>query len=127
MKERVEKYMSKEVYYLHTDGSLIYKKFTPPDLYESPFIQKFWYIDTNDRWNAWKIVLEAIEYGAKDEDIKRLVNKWWLTFEDSLKMIKENRPLSPAMKSGMSKFIPLIFEMSETEYWEKVVSIGDTL
>jgi len=27
----------------------------------------------------------------------------------------------------MSKFIPLIFEMSETEYWEKVVSIGDTL
>lgn len=61
-------------YYLHTNGSLIWKKFEPePD---SPFVKKIWPLDTSDRLQAWNILIEAAVLGADMGRISELAVKW---------------------------------------------------
>ena len=107
------------IYCLHTNGSLIYKKVDPGDLDESTLVVQWWPVDTSDRGNAWKIALEASILGADDDDLKRLAERWGLTFEDSLQMLQNTTP-TEKMKGGLVRFIDLIFKMSFNEYWTHV-------
>jgi hypothetical protein len=66
-------------YYLHINGSLIYKRDldgTVADLRESDFVRSLWPFDGQDREYAWTILVEALSIGAKPERIKELANKW---------------------------------------------------
>ena len=66
-------------YYLHTNGSLIYKRElgdTVADLRESPFVRGIWPLDTENRENAWRICVEGLASGANPERVKELAEKW---------------------------------------------------
>lgn len=64
-------------YYLHENGSLIYKRFgDPADFEESPFVRAYWPIDTSSRLSAWRIILEGLAQGASVERVRELAAKW---------------------------------------------------
>jgi hypothetical protein len=73
-------------YYLHTNGSLIFKRDFPgidADIRESDFAVMLWPIDINDRENAWRTLIEALACGAKSDRIKELVAKWYCDDDDA--------------------------------------------
>jgi len=110
-------------YYLHTDGSLIFKPATvidyDPHYFDSPFVKKVWHIDLKDRLNAWKIVLEALSMGCSIPRARELAGKWKLTFEDSIELLKRTprNEVTEAMTEGMKIFIPEILGMEVERFW----------
>jgi len=88
-------------YYLHTNGSLIFKRFTPED--DSPFVKKVWRIDPADRETAYIVLLEALALGANKQRIKELAAKWGCTAED-LKIAKDRVSFTPLMQAGLKVF-----------------------
>lgn len=74
-------------YYLHTNGSLIYKRElgeTAADLRESDFVRAFWPVDTSDRESAWRLLIEARAFNADANRIAELAEKWGCDDEDAL-------------------------------------------
>lgn len=66
-------------YYLHTNGSLIYKPDhdgVVADIRDSDFAVAFWPIDVNNRLSAWTVLVEGLAAGADPVRIKELANKW---------------------------------------------------
>jgi hypothetical protein len=111
MKEEV-----KGFYYLHSESKdLIYKRFKPDD---SDFVVRIWEVDFSDRFDAWRVVLEALALGAKLERIKELAKKWKLTIEDSYELIFRSEPTDD-MEKGLNLFVQEIFNIQPIEYWEK--------
>ena len=43
---------------------------------------------TKDRLDAWRLILEALSMGCSIPRAKELSEKWGLTFEDSIEMLK---------------------------------------
>ena len=75
-------------YYLHSESKdLIYKPASVVDsdaqYFDSPFVQKVWRFDSEDRFDAWQICVEASVLGARKERIAELVKKWGLTDADA--------------------------------------------
>lgn len=110
-------------YYLHTNGELIWKKCKPED--DSPFVKRIWSVDTTDRMNAWKIVLEAFLLGGRGDRIKELAQKWHLTFEDSIEMLKHasENGITDEIREGLPLFVACILQMNPDDYWKKVKEI----
>ncbi|GAG54003.1 unnamed protein product [marine sediment metagenome] len=79
----------KGYYYLHTDGDLIYKNAlivdSDPAYFDSPFVKKYWFFDSEQRFDAWHICIEALALGAKKKRVFELKEKWGLTDEDGKK------------------------------------------
>jgi hypothetical protein len=79
--------MTDGYYYLHQNGSLIYKRYMDDgqvaDFRESPFVQHFWSLNTKDRENAWQIVVEALAIGADPERVKELAALWQCDDKDA--------------------------------------------
>lgn len=74
-------------YYLHTNGSLIYKPDfdgTAADIRESDFAVSMWPVDNTDRETCWTILVEASALGVSNERIKELVETWNCTNEDAI-------------------------------------------
>lgn len=112
-------------YYLHTDGSLIFKPAIvadDPEYFNSPFVKKVWRMDFTNRLDAWKLVLEAFCLGARADRIKELAQKWGLTLEDSIEMLKRTPKdqLTEGMREGLPLFVACILQMTPDEYWTKV-------
>ena len=66
-------------YYLHTNGSLIYKRElgdTSADIRESDFARALWPMDPENREGAWNICVEALALGADAVRVKELADKW---------------------------------------------------
>ena len=117
----------KGYYYLHSESKdLIWK----PEIcvqsdcsyFDSPFVQKVWPMDTESREDLWTILLEALALGCRKNCIKELAKKWNATYLDSIEMIKRIWPDPPndLMKKGMELFIPLVFEITVGDYWDKI-------
>lgn len=110
-------------YYLHTNGDLISKPpavvDSDPQYFDSDFVKAVWHIDLNNREDAWTLALEALAWGARIDRVKELADKWNLTFEDSIEMLKCMRPTGDRMKDGLKIFIEKILNMTEEEYWKK--------
>ena len=74
-------------YYLHENGSMIYKREldggTAADIRESPFALAMWPLDPTDRAGAWRIVVEGLAAGAKRERIMEMAEKWGCTAADA--------------------------------------------
>lgn len=74
-------------YYLHTNGKLIYKRDLPgmaSDIRESDFAIMIWPIDTENREDAWGLLVEALACGVDLEQVMRLAVKWRCDDEDAL-------------------------------------------
>ncbi len=67
-------------YYLHVNGSLIYKREwdggTAADIRESDFAVMLWPFDHTDWAGAWRIVVEGLALGANPERVRELAEKW---------------------------------------------------
>lgn len=66
-------------YYLHTNGSLIYKRNlvgTVADIRESDFARMLWPCIPADRMSAWRMLVEATALGADQARVKELADKW---------------------------------------------------
>ena len=65
-------------YYLHENGSLIYKSGDDAcaDIRDSDFARGLWPVDPEDRASAWRIVIEAGAAGAKPERVADLAQQW---------------------------------------------------
>ena len=75
-------------YYLHTNGSLIYKRElggTAADIRDSDFARGLWPFDPEDREGAWRICVEGLAAGAKPERVKELATLWQCDDEDATK------------------------------------------
>lgn len=73
-------------YYLHINGSLIYKPDSEgvcADIRDSDFARSMWSIDPSDRENAWNILVEALSLGADKKRIDELAEKWRCDDEDA--------------------------------------------
>jgi hypothetical protein len=73
-------------YYLHQNGSLIYKREfddTVADLRESDFVRAIWPMDPADREGAWRICIEGLAAGADPARVKELAAKWKCDDEDA--------------------------------------------
>jgi len=78
----------KGYYYLHTNGSMIFKPKivldSDPLYFDSPFVKKYWFFDSENRTYAWLICIEALSLGADKKRIFELKEKWGLTDEDAV-------------------------------------------
>lgn len=78
-------------YYLHVNGSLIYKHLDVVDTFdfiESPFVRTYWLLNTERRETAWEMLIEAKSLGANEERILELKNTWKCNDEDALKYLE---------------------------------------
>lgn len=80
-------------YYLHSETKdLIYKPasvvWSDSQYFDSPFVQKVWEFDSEDRFDAWRVCVEASVLGAKKSRINELASKWGLTDEDGLHFLE---------------------------------------
>jgi hypothetical protein len=118
-------------YYLHSNGNLIYKPSTVVDddshYFDSPFVKHVWRIDTKDRASAWRVVLEGPTMHCSIPRAKELAEKWGLTFEDSINLLKRTKQMVVMiqMREGLSIFIKEILGMEVDEYWKKVKEAFD--
>ena len=74
------------IYYLHTNGDLIHKPNTDTqaaDIRESDFAVALWFLDTINRADAWKLLVEATAAGGNKDRIFGLATKWGCTNEDA--------------------------------------------
>lgn len=73
-------------YYLHTNGSLIYKPGTgetAADIRDSDFARCLWPMNPQDRMTAWNILVEALALGADKDRVRELSEKWQCDDEDA--------------------------------------------
>ncbi len=73
-------------YYLHENGSLIYKRQlggTAADIRESDFTKAIWPFVSTDRAAAWRICVEGLALGAKPERVKQLAELWHCSDDDA--------------------------------------------
>lgn len=79
--------MNEGYYYLHTNGDLIYKKDVGgaqvADFRESDFVKMFWSLDLSNRYDAWRMLVEAKALGASQSRIDELAEKWGCNDEDA--------------------------------------------
>ena len=72
--------MSKHYYYLHTNGDLIHKRDLDggqvADFRDSDFVRMFWRLDTTQRYDAWRVLVEAKALGGNEDRINELAAKW---------------------------------------------------
>ena len=72
-------------YYLHVNGSLIYKRGSESvvDLRDSDLVQGFWPFSSDDRESVWRICVEGLATGAKPERIRELADLWQCDDDDA--------------------------------------------
>ena len=113
-------------YYLHTNGDLIGKHPIVVDgdasYFDSDFVQKVWCIDTDERGDCWKLLLEALAKGADIGRIKELAEKWKMDKADSIEMLKQLKP-NDLMKVGMKIFIQEILNENVGKYWKEILAL----
>ncbi len=82
------------------------------------YVNKYWYIETEDRRDAWILVIEALALGVRLNRIEELVKKWNLTKEDLKEYIIRNPEPTSLQKEGMNKFIQLILNLDPNTFWD---------
>lgn len=73
-------------YYLHTNGSLIYKHElggTAADIRESDFARALWSFDPGDREGVWDLLVEALAAGAYKGRVTELAEEWGCSDADA--------------------------------------------
>ena len=105
-------------YYLHTNGSLIFKpdSFDPKD-FDSSFVKEWWRIDTQDRKTAWNVIIEGLALGAKLDDVKRLVKKWNCTKKDLPHYLVNQKP-TDLRRQGVRIFLEKIGQVDPDKWFD---------
>jgi len=114
-------------YYLHTNGDLIGKNpvvvDSDPSYFDSDFVKKVWKIDTEDREDGWRLLLEALALGTRISRVKELADKWKCDKADSIEMLTRIKP-NGLMRAGIIIFIKKILNMDVNDYWKEVEALA---
>jgi len=109
-------------YYLHTNGDIIGKNPAVVDsdasYFDGPFVKKVWCINTEERKDAWNLVIESLASGARLSRVTELVDKWGLTLEDLPNYLVTVKKPSTLQQDGMHKFLKEILHVNPDEFWE---------
>ena len=105
-------------YYLHQNGQLIFKNylFDPAD-FDSPFVKKWWRINTENRKDAWNVLLEGLACGADLENVKRLANKWGCNRKDLVEYLAQAKP-DDLKKRGVQLFLEKVEGVKPDEWFD---------
>ena len=68
-------------YYLHTNGDLIAKRFSPEP---SDFVRRIWRVDLSDRGTGYIMLIEAAALGARMSRVLELAAHWKMDGDDGL-------------------------------------------
>jgi hypothetical protein len=72
-------------YYLHTDGSVLWKPIAPgliEDFENSDLVRCYWPCDPSDRRGAYRILIEATALGADPQRLANLARQWLCSNDD---------------------------------------------
>lgn len=103
-------------YYLHTNGSIIYKRFNP-SADDSDFVRRVWPIDGSSRECAWKIVLESLALGASLERVKELAGHWGCDIRDLVNAMCRMEP-SNEMRDGAKLFLEKVVGVDPDAFYD---------
>ena len=113
------------VYYLHQNGSLIYKSGTDcvADIRDSDFAVGLWFIDTQQRSSMWQLLVEALSAGANKERVFELAGKWFADDIDAEFYIRYHLNIKGEKTSNntFKVFLPDVEGVDET-----ITGFGDT-
>jgi hypothetical protein len=115
-------------YYLHTNGDLIGKNpayTSEADFTESDFVKTFWLIETDDRADAWRVVLEALARGARVDRVRELAEKWGLSKTDAFEMMVRNGKPPDLLREGLERFINDILRMTDEAFYKDFTAWGE--
>ncbi len=119
-------------YYLHVNGALIWKKdigdlgVTRQDLIESDFCKDFWLIDTEDRGDAWDMLIMALAAGADPERVKDLAKSWGCDDKDALVYASRKGPHRCELDLGMDGPAFTAVGPGFTNLMEAPIGFGDS-
>lgn len=117
----------KWIYYLHQNGDLIGKNpivaAGDASYFDSPFVKKVWWIDTDHRDTLWTLMLEALGLGARVYRVREIAEKQKCDKADSIEMLTWMKP-NELMRKGMSIFIKEILDMDVKKYWKELIALG---
>jgi len=118
----------KWIYYLHQNGDLIGKNpiavANAASYFDSPFVKKVWWIETNERKTLWTMVLEALALGARIDRVKECAEKNKCDKADSIEMLVRIKP-NDLLRKGITIFIKEILNEDVEKYWEECRALGD--
>lgn len=119
----------KWVYYLHQNGDLIGKNpivvAGDASYFDSPFVKKVWWIDSEKREMLWTMMLEALAMGARVGRVKDIAKANGCDKADSIEMLASIIKPNGLMRKGMPIFIKEILGMDIGEYWKEIGALGD--
>ena len=103
-------------YYLHTNGSLIFKRFEPES--DSTFVKRVWSVDITDRLSAWTILIESLALGADKARVKELAQKWRCDVKDLVQfMCRANQP-TRIQSDGLGIFLSDILDLDSNAFYD---------
>lgn len=108
------------IYYLHRETKDLIGKRSDYE-FTGDLVEKTWWLDTEDRSTAWRMVLEAAHLGANIERLKELSERWKLTVEDSLVFLAQTEP-TKEMKQGLAIWVEQVMEMDQAAYWMQMAA-----
>jgi len=118
----------KWIYHLHQNGDLIGKNpavvARDASYFDSPFVKKVWWEDTEKRETLWIMMLEALAMGARIGRIKEIAEKNGCDKADSIEMLTRMKP-NDLMRKGMTIFVQEILNEDIGEYWKEIGALGD--
>jgi len=118
----------KWIYYLHQNGDLIGKnpivEARDASYFDSPFVKKVWWIETNKRETLWTMMLEALAMGARVGRVREIAEKNDCDKADSINMLTKIKP-NDLMRKGMTIFVQDILNEDIGKYWKEIGALGD--
>jgi hypothetical protein len=76
-------------------------------------------LDTTDRSDAWKVILEGLALGARLDRVKQLCEKWECGLKDFEEMILRTKPTELMIK-GADLYLKKIQNLDVDKYWDKL-------
>ena len=107
-------------YYLHTNGSLIWKRFMPES---SDFVRRTWPVDTTDRASAWTVLLEAAALGADTSRLVELAAHWSCDARDLCEFMARVTP-NDLQRKGLREFIDSVLRLDPEVFFSQLAEGG---
>lgn len=108
-------------YYLHENGSLIYKRALPgtaEDLSDSTFVRAWWPCDPTERQSAWTIVLESLARGAAVDRVRELASRWSCDARDFTEFLRRTTNPSAELRKGGRMFLEQIVGVDSDVFYD---------
>ena len=118
----------KWIYYLHQNGDLIGKNpfvvTGDANYFDSPFVKKVWWINTEERDTLWTMMLEALAMGVRVGRIREIAESNNCDKADSIEMLTRIKP-NDLMRKGMTIFVQGILNEDIGKYWKEIEALGN--